>query len=69
MKDLIFRRLKTGGSGWLPDLRHLRLAHPYADRLSDIRQACQHSDAWNTLMKLPKTIAPIANRTWAQVKI
>ncbi len=47
-------------------LRGNILSHRVYEDYEAIVQAC--ADAWNGLMKLPKTIASIATRPWAQVK-
>jgi transposase len=48
-------------------LRGNMLSHRIYEDYEAVIQAC--ADAWNKLMKLPETIASIATRHWAQVKI
>jgi transposase len=48
-------------------LRGNFLSHRVYDNYEAVIRAC--ADAWNKLMKLPETIASIASRPWAQVKI
>jgi hypothetical protein len=48
-------------------LRGNILSHRIYDNYEAVIWAC--ADAWNKLMKLPETIASIATRPWAQVKI
>jgi transposase len=48
-------------------LRGNLLSHRIYKNYEAVIRAC--ADAWNKLMKLPETIASIATRPWAQVKI
>lgn len=48
-------------------LRGNFLSHRVYDNYEAVIRAC--ADAWNKLMALPETIASIATRPWAQVKI